>query len=58
MGSKQKRISYTVGIKLDVIKYVKEHGNRAAKRHLGPPLTEKMTCDWRKVEKKTAVREE
>jgi hypothetical protein len=52
MCSKQKRISYTVGIKLDVIKYVKEHGNRAAKRHFGPPVTEKIICDWRKVEKK------
>jgi hypothetical protein len=52
MCSTQKRISYTVHFELDVIKYAKEHGNRAAKRHCGPPLSEKMICEWRKLEEK------
>jgi len=52
MCSKQKRISYAVGFKLNVIKYAKEHGNRAAERHFGPPPTEKMICEWRKLEEK------
>jgi hypothetical protein len=48
MCSKQKRILYTVSFKLSVIKYVKEHGNRAGARHFGPSLTEKMVCERRK----------
>ena len=39
--SKQKRISYKIPFKLEVVKYAKEHGNRAAERHFGPPPTEK-----------------
>ena len=48
--SKQKRISYTIPFKLEVVKYAKEHGNRAAERHFGPPPTEKMIREWRKQE--------
>jgi len=31
MFSKQARMSYTVGLKLNVINHIKQHGNRAAK---------------------------
>jgi hypothetical protein len=50
MCSKQKSILYTVGLKLNVMKCAKEHGNRAAKRHFGSPPTEKMIPEWRKQE--------
>ncbi|XP_035209984.1 uncharacterized protein LOC118184424 [Stegodyphus dumicola] len=48
--SKQKRLAYKVAFKLEVIKFAKEHGNRAAERHFGPPPTEKMIREWRKQE--------
>lgn len=48
--SKQKRVAYKVAFKLEVIKYAKEHGNRAAERHFGPPPSEKMIREWRKLE--------
>ncbi|XP_030066606.1 pogo transposable element with KRAB domain [Microcaecilia unicolor] len=48
--SKQKRLSYKIPFKLEVVKYAKEHGNRAAERHFGPPPTEKMIREWRKQE--------
>lgn len=47
---KQKRIAYKIPYKLEVIRYAKEHGNRAAERHFGPPPTEKMIREWRKQE--------
>lgn len=47
-----KRHSYTIGYKLQVVAYAKEHGNRAAERHFGPPPTEKMIRYWRKQEDK------
>jgi hypothetical protein len=50
MSSKHKRISSTVGFKLNVIKYAKEHGNRAAGRHLGPPPTERIKHEQRKLQ--------
>ncbi|CAJ0949590.1 unnamed protein product [Ranitomeya imitator] len=48
--SKQRRISYKIPFKLEVVKYAKEHGNRAAERHFGPPPTEKMIREWKKHE--------
>ncbi|TRY89392.1 hypothetical protein DNTS_024128, partial [Danionella cerebrum] len=48
--SKQKRLAYKVPFKLAVIKFAKEHGNRAAERHFGRPPTEKMIREWRKQE--------
>uniref|UniRef100_L7MZP6 HTH CENPB-type domain-containing protein n=1 Tax=Anolis carolinensis TaxID=28377 RepID=L7MZP6_ANOCA len=48
--SVQKRLSYRIPFKLEVIKYAKEHGNRAAERHFGSPPTEKMIREWRKQE--------
>uniref|UniRef100_A0A8C8SN22 HTH CENPB-type domain-containing protein n=1 Tax=Pelusios castaneus TaxID=367368 RepID=A0A8C8SN22_9SAUR len=48
--SKTKRLAYKIPFKLEVVKYAKEHGNRAAERHFGPPPTEKMIREWRKQE--------
>ena len=44
-----KRYSYDAGYKLKVrvLAYAEEHGNRAAERHFGPPPTEKAIRDWR-----------
>ena len=50
MASKQRRKAYTVGYKLEVIEYAKQHGNRAAERHFRPPPTEKIIREWRKQE--------
>ncbi|CAI5785439.1 Hypothetical predicted protein, partial [Podarcis lilfordi] len=47
---KQRRLVYKIPFKLEVVKYAKEHGNRAAERHCGPPPTERMIRDWRKQE--------
>nr|XP_028597585.1 uncharacterized protein LOC114603030 [Podarcis muralis]XP_028597587.1 uncharacterized protein LOC114603030 [Podarcis muralis]XP_028597588.1 uncharacterized protein LOC114603030 [Podarcis muralis]XP_028597589.1 uncharacterized protein LOC114603030 [Podarcis muralis] len=47
---KQRRLAYRIPFKLEVVKYAKEHGNRAAERHFGPPPTEKMIRGWRKQE--------
>ncbi|CAI5770390.1 pogo transposable element with KRAB domain [Podarcis lilfordi] len=47
---KHKRLAYKIPFKLEVVKYAKEHGNRAAERHFGPPPTEKMIRQWRKQE--------
>lgn len=44
---RQKRLAYKIPFKLEVVKYAKEHGNRAAER---PPPTEKMIREWRKQE--------
>ena len=45
-----KRFSYTVAFKLQVIQYVKEHGNRAGERKYG--VSEKLIRDWRGKEAK------
>jgi hypothetical protein len=50
MSAKQKKFSYSVAFKLNVIKLVKKHGNSMAERLFGPPPTEKMICTWRKQE--------
>jgi hypothetical protein len=47
MLAKQMRFSCSVAFKLDVIKYVKEHGDRA-ERHFSPPSTGKIICVQRK----------
>lgn len=46
MCSKQMRIPYTAGFKLNAIKYVKEHSNRITEKHFVPPPTEKMVHEW------------
>jgi len=42
MGSKERRLSYTIAFKIEVVNYAEKHGNRAAERCFGSPLTEKM----------------
>jgi hypothetical protein len=51
----QKRFSYSVAFKLQVVQYAKGNGNRAAERHFGPPPTEKMIREWRKQENQLIV---
>ena len=51
MGSKERRLSYSVAFKIQVVNYAEKHGNWAAERHFGSPLTEKMIREWRKQRK-------
>lgn len=39
--------NYTAGLKLSVIAYAEEHGNRAAERKF--TVSEKLVRDWRKI---------
>jgi len=41
MGSKERQLSYSFAFKIEVVKYTEKHGNRAAKRRFGSPVTEK-----------------
>jgi len=52
MGSKEKRLSYSIAFKIEVVNYAEKHGNRAAERNFGSPPTEKMIREWRKQRKK------
>jgi len=47
MGLKERRLSYSIAFKIDVINYAEKHGNRAAERRFGSPPTEKMIREWR-----------
>jgi hypothetical protein len=51
MGSKERRLSYSVAFKLEVMNYTEKHGTRAAERRFGSPPTEKMIREWRKQRK-------
>ena len=51
MGSKERRLSYSIAFKIEVVNYVEKHGNRAAERRFGSPLTEKVIREWRKQRK-------
>jgi len=51
MGSKERRLSYSIAFKIEVMNYAEKHGNRAAERRFGSPLTEKMIREWRKQRK-------
>jgi hypothetical protein len=44
MGSKERQLSYSFAFKVEVINYAEKHGNRAAERHFGSPLTDKVIC--------------
>ena len=43
MGSKEGRLSYRIAFKIEVMNYTEKHGNQAAERHFGSPLTEDDT---------------
>ena len=51
MGSKQRRLSYSITFKIEVMNYVEKHGNWAAERRFGSPPTGKMIQEWRKQRK-------
>jgi len=51
MGSKEGQLSYGIAFKIEVMNYTEKHGNRAAERHFGSPLTEMMIQEWRKQRK-------
>jgi len=48
MGSKERRLSYSIAFKIEVVNYPEKHGNRAAERRFGSPPTKKMVREWRK----------
>jgi len=48
MGSKERRLSYSIAFKIEVMNYAEKHGNRIAERRFGSPPTEKMIQEWRK----------
>ena len=50
MYETSKRSSYPANLKLKVIQYAKEHGNKAAAIGFGPPPTSAMIRRWRKEE--------
>jgi len=39
MGSKERRLSYSIAFKIEVVNYAEKHGNRAAERRFW------LTCD-------------
>ena len=51
MGSKERRLSYSIAFKIEVVNYTEKHGNRAAGRCFGSPPTEKRILEWRKQRK-------
>jgi len=51
MGSKERRLSYSIAFKIEVVNYAEKHGNRAAERRFGSPPTEKTIREWRKQRK-------
>ena len=51
MGSKERQLSYSFAFKVEVVNCGEKHGNRAAERRFGSPLTEKMIREWRKQRK-------
>jgi len=42
MGSKERRLSYSIAFKIEVVNYAEKHTNWAVERHFGSPPTEKM----------------
>jgi hypothetical protein len=42
MGSKERRLSYSIAFKIEVVNYAEKHGNWTAERRSGSRLTEKM----------------
>ena len=51
MGSKGRRLSYSIAFKTEVVNYAEKHGNWAAERCFGSPPTQKMIREWRKQTK-------
>jgi len=51
MGSKERRLSYSIAFKIEFVNYAEKHVNRAAEMRFGSPATEKMIREWRKQRK-------
>ena len=51
MESKDRRLSYNIAFKIEVVSYAEKHANRTAERRFGSPLTEKMLGEWRRQRK-------
>ena len=51
MESKERRLSYSIAFKIEVVNYAEKHGNRAAERRFGSPTTGKTIREWRKQRK-------
>ena len=51
MGSKERRLSYSITFRIEVMNYTEKHGNRAAESRFGSPPIEKMIREWRKQRK-------
>jgi len=51
VGSKERRLSYSIAFKIEVMNYTEKHGNRAAERCFGSAPTEKIVREWRKQRK-------
>ena len=51
MGSKERRLSYSIAFEIEVVNYAEKRGNRAAERRFVSPPTEKMIREWRKQKK-------
>jgi len=45
MGSKDRRLSYSIAFKIEVVNYAEKHGNQAAERHFGSPPTDLIKAD-------------
>jgi hypothetical protein len=52
MGSKERRLTYSIALNFEVVKYVEKHGNRVGERSFGSPPTEKMIRELKKQKKK------
>jgi len=42
MGQKERRLSYSIAFKIEVVNYAEKHGNWAAERRFGSSPTEMM----------------
>ena len=42
MGTKERRLSYSIAFKTEVVNYAEEHANRAAERRFVSPWTERI----------------
>ena len=51
MGSKERRLSYSITFNIEVVNYAEKRGNRSAERCFGLPPTEMMIREWRKQRK-------
>jgi len=51
VGSNERRLSYSIAFKIEVMNYAEKHGNRAAEMCFGSPPTEKMIQELRKQRK-------